>query len=78
MHKIDRNITWSAAAAERVAEQVHVIGGAFNELTQIVSDDLPPDQQVEVRRVLGEMMGSLFVEILVPIENKFPHLRKDP
>jgi hypothetical protein len=76
MHKIDREITWSASAAARVAQQIHLIGGAFNELTQIVSDDLPADQQIEVRRVLGEMMGSLFSEILMPIEDRFPGLRK--
>lgn len=71
---INREITWSQEAAQRVVEQIRVIGGAFNELTQIVAEDLDAEQQKIVRHALGEMFGPLLSEILMPIERRFPEM----
>ena len=75
--QIDTQLHWSPDAAKRVADQIHIIGGAFNELTLLVSADLSEDEQKAARKFLGGMMGSLIGEMLMPLESLYPHLKRD-
>lgn len=76
MEKIDVEINWSTDAAAEVLDQVDRIKSAFNELTQIVSRDLAKDEQVAVRRFLGALMGAMLSELSMPIEDRYPALRR--
>ncbi len=75
--QINTKLHWSPDTAKRVADQIHIIGGAFNELTQLVSADLSEDEQKAARQFLGSMMAPLIAEMLMPLEEMYPHLKRE-
>jgi len=75
--KIEAELHWSADVAKPVADQIHIIGSAFNELTLLIGSGLPEDEQKEARKFLGSLMVSLVSEMLMPLEKMHPHARRD-
>ena len=75
--QIETDLHWSPDVAKRVADQIHIIGSALNELTSLIGADLSETEQQEARKFLGSMMASIVSEMLMPLEKVYPHLKRD-
>jgi len=60
--------------AEKIVECVKQCDIQLKEIENIIENIEDPEERKSMRRKLGEIVGSIYVEILRPIELEYPSL----
>ena len=63
--------------AEKLMEQYHRLNDPLNQATEIISTISDKDEQKRLRRPIGEMMVSLWTDLMSPIAKEYPDLDPD-
>jgi hypothetical protein len=62
------------AAAEKIEKIMRDVSGELDESIRIARDNTNDHEFVLYRRLVGKLMGEIFVEILQPIYSQYPEL----
>jgi hypothetical protein len=63
--------------AEKLSVLLLRIGGYLNQSTAFVRDHDDEAEFLEYRRVVGKLMGDLYLDLMEPLWRRFPELRPD-
>ena len=65
------------STAENLMAVLTRIGDALNDAESIISALPPGPERERLRRALGNLMGSLWLDLMRPIVREYPHLDPD-
>lgn len=62
------------ATAEKIEKIMRGVSGELDESIRIVRDNTSEQEFARYRRLVGKLMGEIFVELLQPIYSQYPEL----
>ena len=63
--------------AERLMGEMLALGGPLDSATEIVDQIADKDERSNLRREIGELMGAIYTNIMLPIIRQYPDLDPD-
>jgi hypothetical protein len=64
-------------AARQVEKSLQECGAALDRSIRLVMDTCPEEEFKTYRRIIGQIMGSMYLDIRRPIHRRFPDLEPE-
>jgi len=63
--------------AEPLMKELMALGVCLNSMTVLTDKISDKEEQVEIRRVIGNIMGMIYTDMMIPIMRQYPDLNPD-
>lgn len=63
--------------AEQLMEKLHSLDGPINDACELVEQIADKDEMRRYRKGLGELMGHIYTDLMMPILRQYPDLDPD-